>query len=166
MGVLLYPDEVDLIRQRAVDLNARIASIAATNGATVVDIHSIFNDIVVHGYDVGGGIVVTSSFLSGGIFSADGFHPSNIGYAIVAKVVLEHLNSVKDTNFDLPNMAEAVFTPDTPIVTASAPGPVPEGISYPQQMWRDLVASDGGIPDGIEAVFPKLSKRVTRIISR
>lgn len=164
-GVLLYPDEVALIRQRAVDLNARIASIATANGATVIDMHAIFDDIVAHGYDVGGGIVVTSSFLTGGIFSADGFHPSNIGYAIVAKVVLEHLNSVKDTNFDLPNMAEAVFTPDTPIVTAGAE-PVPEGFSYPQQMWKDLVRSDGGIPDGIEAVFPKLSKRVTRIISR
>ncbi len=164
-GVLLYPDEVDLIRQRAVDLNARIATIAAANGATVIDIHSIFDDIVAHGYDVGGGIVVTSSFLTGGIFSADGFHPSNIGYAIVAKIVLEHLNSVKDTNFELPNMAEAVFTPDTPIVTSSE-GPVPEGIAYPQQMWKDLVRSDAGIPEGVEVVFPTLSKRVTRIISR
>ena len=45
-GVLLYPDEVGLIRQRAVDLNARIASIAAANGATVIDIHSLFDDIV------------------------------------------------------------------------------------------------------------------------
>jgi hypothetical protein len=164
-GVLLYPDEVELIRQRAVDLNARIASIATANGATVVDIHSIFDDIVAHGYDVGGGIVVTSSFLSGGIFSADGFHPSNIGYAIVAKVVLEHVNSVKDTNFELPNMAEAVFTPDTPVVTA-ATGPVAEGLAYPLQMWKDLVRSAAGIPDGIEVVFPVPSKRVTRVIQR
>lgn len=164
-GVLLYPDEVALIRQRAVDLNARIASIATANGATVVDIHSIFDDIVAEGYDVGGGIVVTNSFLSGGIFSADGFHPSNIGYAIVAKVVLEHLNSVKDANFELPDMAEAVFTPDTPVVTAAA-GPVVEGISYPQQMWKDLVRSAAGIPDGIEVVFPAPSKRVTRLIQR
>ena len=165
-GVLLYPDEVALIRQRAVDLNARITSIATANGATVIDIHSFFDDVVVNGYDVGGGIVVTSSFLTGGIFSADGFHPSNIGYAIVAKVVLEHLNSVKDTNFDLPNMAEAVFTPDTPVVTAAVGGPIVEGISYPQQMWKDLVSSAAGIPDGIEVVFPALSKRVTRLIQR
>jgi hypothetical protein len=165
-GVLLYPDEVALIRQRAVDLNARIASIATANGATVVDIHSIFDDIVVHGYEVGGGIVVTRDFLSGGIFSADGFHPSNIGYAIVAKVVLEHLNAVKDTDFELPNMAEALFTPDIPVVSAAAEGPISQGLSYPMQMWRDVVATAAGIPDGIEVVFPALSKRVTRVIQR
>jgi hypothetical protein len=34
------------------------------------------------------------------------------------------------------------------------------------QMWKDLVRSDAGIPDGIEVVFPTVSKRVTRIISR
>lgn len=166
MGVLLYPDEVALIRQRAVDLNARIASIAAGNGATVVDMHSIFDDIVAHGYDVGGGIVVTSSFLSGGIFSADGFHPSNIGYTIVAKIVLEHLNSVTDSDFELPDMAEAVFTPDTPVVSAAAAGPVVEGLAYTLQMWKDLVRSVAGIPDGIEVVFPVPSKRVTRVIQR
>jgi len=164
-GVLLYPDEVALIRQRTADLNARIGSIATANGATVIDIHSIFDDIVANGYDVGGGIVVTNSFLTGGIFSGDGFHPSNIGYAIVAKVVLEHLNSVKGTSFELPDMAAAVFTPDTPVVTAAG-GPVVEGISYPQQMWKDLVRAAAGIPDGIEVVFPTSSKRVTRLISR
>ncbi len=165
-GVLLYPDEVGLIRQRAVDLNARIASIATANGATVIDIHSIFDDIVAHGYDVGGGIVVTKDFLSGGIFSADGFHPSNIGYAIVAKVVLEHLSEVEDTEFELPDMAEAVFTPDAPVIAASGTGPVVEGIPYSRQTWKDLVLGAAGIPEGIEVVFPTFSKRVTRLIQR
>jgi lysophospholipase L1-like esterase len=165
-GVLLYPDEVALTRQRAVDLNARIAAIATANGATVVDIHSVFNDIAAHGYDVGGGIVVTRAFLSGGIFSADGFHPSNIGYAIVAKTVIEHLNEVKDTDFELPDMAEAVFTPDTPVVTAAGGGVVVEGLSYPLQMWKDVVHTAAAIPDGIEVVFPAPSKRVTRVIRR
>jgi lysophospholipase L1-like esterase len=163
-GVLLYPDEVALIRQRAVDLNARISSIATANGASVVDIHSIFDDIVAHGYDAGGGIVVTRSFLTGGIFSADGFHPSNIGYAIVAKVVLEHLSEVKDTEFELPNMAEALFTPDTPVSSGAAP--VSQGLFYPTQMWKDVVRTAAAIPDGIEVVFPALSKRVTRLIQR
>lgn len=164
-GVLLYPDEVALIRQRAIDLNARIASIAAANGATVIDIHAIYDDVLVNGYDVGGGIVVTNSFLTGGIFSGDGFHPSNIGFAIIAKVVLEHLNEVKDTNFELPNMAEAVFTPDTPVVTAGA-DPVVQGLFYPQQMWKDLVRTAAGIPADVEVVFPASSKRVPRLVSR
>jgi hypothetical protein len=165
MGVLLYPDEVALIRQRVLDLNARIDSIATANGATVVDIHAAFDDIVAHGYDVGGGIVLTKSFLTGGIFSADGFHPTNIGYAIVAKLILEHLNSVKDTNFELPNMAEALFTPDTPVITAVG-GPVVQGLFYPQHVWKDLVRTTAAIPADVEVVFPTFSKRVPRLVSR
>jgi lysophospholipase L1-like esterase len=165
MGVLLYPDEVALIRQRVLDLNARIDSIATANGATVVDIHAAFDDIVAHGYDVGGGIVLTKSFLTGGIFSADGFHPTNIGYAIVAKLILEHLNSVKDTNFELPNMAEALFTPDTPVITAVG-GSVIQGLSYPQHVWKDLVRTTAAIPADVEVVFPTFSKRVPRLVLR
>jgi hypothetical protein len=164
-GVLLYSDEVALIRQRAVDLNARIASIAAANGATVLDIHSLFDDLVANGYDVGGGIFVTTSFLSGGVFSADGFHPTNIGYAIVAKEILQHLNSVKGTHFELPNMAEAIFTPDSPVVS-TAGVPVADGFPYPMQMWKDLVYSVVAIPEGIELVFPASGKRVPRLVHR
>ncbi len=72
----------------------------------------------------------------------------------MAKTVLEHLNDVKDTDFELPNMAEAVFTPDTPLVSAAAEGPVVQGIPYPMQMWKDLVRTAAGIPEGIEVVFP------------
>jgi lysophospholipase L1-like esterase len=166
-GVLLYPDEVALMRQRTADLNAKIASIAAANGATVMDTHALYEDLFAHGYDMGGGIVVTNAFLTGGVFSADGFHPSNIGYAIVATEILKHLNSVKGTDFELPDLADAVFTADVPVLSTSAVAEPSAGpFGYSMQMWKDLVRSDGGIPDGIEAVFPKLSKRVTRIISR
>jgi lysophospholipase L1-like esterase len=165
-GVLLYADEVELIRQRAIDLNARIAAIAAANGATVLDIHSLFNDIVANGYDVGGGIILTRSFLTGGIFSADGFHASSIGYAIVAKEILQHLNSVKGTHFELPDMAEAIFTADTPVVSSAGELPVAEGFHYPMQMWKDLFHSVVAIPEGIEVVFPASGRRVPRLVHR
>jgi lysophospholipase L1-like esterase len=165
-GVLLYADEVALIRQRAVDLNARIASIAAANGATVLDIHSLFDDIVANGYDVGGGIIVTRSFLTGGVFSADGFHASNIGYAIVAKEILQHLNSVKGTHFELPDMAEAIFTADIPVLSTSGAQSVTDGFSYPMQMWKDLFYSAAAIPEGIEVVFPAKAKRTPRLLRR
>jgi len=164
MGVLLYPDEVALIRQRAIDLNARIASIAAANGATVIDIHAVFDDIVANGYDVGGGIVLTRSFLTGGIFSADGFHPTNIGYAIVAKVILEHLNSVKGTHFELPDMAEAVFTADTPVLSTSAAAePAAGPFGYSMQMWKDLIKTASPVTRTFQLAFPSPAKRAKRL---
>jgi hypothetical protein len=166
-GVLLYPDEVALIRQRTAEINARIASVAAANGATVLDTHAIFDHIVQnnHGYEVGGGIVVTGSFLTGGIFSADGFHPSNIGYAIVAKEVVQHINDTKGTEFELPDLAHAVFEPDVPAITATGvvdPAAGPFGFSF--SMWKDLVRTAAGIPEGVDLDFPTFSKRVTRLL--
>jgi lysophospholipase L1-like esterase len=164
-GVILYPDEVALIRQRTTEINARIASVAATNGATVIDTHAIFDHIVEnnHGYEVGGGIIVTASFLTGGIFSADGFHPTNIGYAIVAKEVVQHINDTKGTDFDLPDLAQAVFEPDAPAITATGvvdPAAGPFGFSL--AMWKDLVrwTTSGEL----ETVFPAPGKRTKRLL--
>ncbi|HEU5251170.1 MAG TPA: SGNH/GDSL hydrolase family protein [Thermoanaerobaculia bacterium] len=161
-GVLLYPDEVALIQQRVVDLNARIASIAAANGATVVDIHSIFNDIVDHGYEAGGGIVLTADFLTGGIFSADGVHASNLGYFWVATEIIRHLNDVEGADAELPDFAQALFEPDVPVITATGvvdPAAGPFGFSA--AMWKDLVASTG--PADFETVFPGPGKRAKKL---
>jgi lysophospholipase L1-like esterase len=160
-GVLLYPDEVALIQQRVADLNTRIASIASANGATVVDIHSFFNDIVAHGYEAGGGIILTSAFLTGGIFSADGVHPTNLGYAIVAKEVIQHLNDTKGADLELPDLAHTLFEPDVPVITATGvidPAAGPFGFST--RMWKDLVSSVA--PGDFDFVFPGPGKSVKR----
>jgi hypothetical protein len=105
--------------------------------------------------------------LTGGVFSADGFHPSNIGYAIVATEILKHLNSVNGTDFELPDLADAVFTADVPVLSTSAVAhPAAGPFGYSMQMWKDLVRTAGGIPADVEVVFPTPSKRVPRLISR
>jgi lysophospholipase L1-like esterase len=161
-GVLLYPDEVALMRQHTADLNGKIASIAAASGATVMDAHALYEDIVAHGYEIGGGIVVTNAFLTGGVFSADGFHPSNIGYAIVATELLKHLNSTKATDFELPDLAHTVFEPDVPVLSATGivdPTAGPFGFSL--AMWKDLVFS--AAPGDFEIVFPGPAKRAKKL---
>jgi lysophospholipase L1-like esterase len=157
-GVLLYPDEVALIQQRTGEINSRIASIAAANGATVVDAHALFDEIVAHGYEAGGGIVITTSFLTGGLFSADGFHPTNIGYAIVAKEIIDHLNSVKGTDFEPPDLAHTLFEPDVPVLSPTGvvdPTAGPFGFSI--RMWKDLVSATAS--GDFEYVFPAPGKR-------
>jgi lysophospholipase L1-like esterase len=159
-GVLLYPDEVDLIRQRVMDLNGRIASIASANGATLVDIHALFNDIVAHGYEAGGGIVLTPAFLTGGVFSADGVHPTNLGYAIVAKEVIQHLNDT-GADIELPDISHTLFEPDVPVITATGvidPAAGPFGFSA--RMWKDLVFTTAS--GDFETVFPAPEKRMKR----
>jgi GDSL-like Lipase/Acylhydrolase len=158
-GVLLYSDEVALIRQRTTDINGRIASVASANGATVIDAHVFFDDIVAHGYDAGGGIVITTAFLTGGLFSADGFHPTNIGYAIVAKEIVQHLNETADAGLELPDLAHALFEPDVPqITTTGVLDPAAGPFGFSSAMWRNLLASE--MSAGYEIELPAPAKRV------
>lgn len=112
-GVLLYADEVDYITQRIHDVNVAIGSAAAAVGAKVLDVHTLFNDIKANGRTYAG-VHVTTDYLTGGIFSYDGVHPSNAGYAIVADEMIQFINSTYGVHLARPNVYEALFQPDTP----------------------------------------------------
>ena len=74
--------------------NSIIAAEAQSHGAALVDINALFNHIHGRGIVVNGQRL-TTNFL-GGIFSLDGIHPTNTGYAIVANEFIKALNR----NFD------------------------------------------------------------------
>jgi hypothetical protein len=58
----------------------------------VLDIRTLLNEVATTGRNVGG-ITLTSSFLNGGIFSYDGVHPNDIGYAVVANEFINVINA-------------------------------------------------------------------------
>jgi lysophospholipase L1-like esterase len=111
-GVLLYADEVTAIQTRTGELNAQIASIGTANGAIPVDIHAFFDNVKVNGYEIGG-LTITKAFLTGGIFSADGFHPTNIAYTVVADEIIKVLNA-KGAAIPEPDFSKVLFTPNVP----------------------------------------------------
>jgi hypothetical protein len=119
-GVILYPDDVTSIRDHVDGYNAAIAASASANGAILVDIHTLFDQVAAQGYTIGG-ITVTTSFITGGIFSYDGVHPSPIGYGIVADEFVKALNAAKGTNIPRPNFSQILFTPNVPPVAPPAP---------------------------------------------
>ena len=139
-GVLLYPDEVEGIEEYVAAYNQTIATDIAALGPTglLVDINGIFDDIAAHGYHIGG-LTLTTSFLSGGIFSADGVHPSNIGYTIIADAFIRKLNEL--VFVEQPDFNHVLFTSNVP----QAGAPVRGGgeWSYSLGMWRDLLERIG-----------------------
>jgi lysophospholipase L1-like esterase len=164
-GVLLYADEVALIQQRTTDINSRIAAVATAQGSTVIDANALFNEIVAHGYEAGGGIVITTSFLTGGLFSADGFHASNIGYAIVAKEIIDHLNATADAEIEQIDLAHTLFEPDVPVITATGVvDPKAGPFGYSLSMWKELVRTTSS--GELEMVFPSPVKRAKPLIER
>ncbi len=72
--------------------NTVIAGVAATNKAVVVDINGFFNAVKANGYRTSG-MVFTADYISGGLFSFDGVHPSDQGSGVVANQFISAMNS-------------------------------------------------------------------------
>jgi lysophospholipase L1-like esterase len=81
--VVLDAGEVDTIRAATAAYNRIIAREAWRAGAAIVDIHGLLDCVSARGVVVGGRRL-TTEFL-GGLFSLDGVHPTNTGYAVIAK---------------------------------------------------------------------------------
>jgi GDSL-like lipase/acylhydrolase family protein len=163
-GVLLYPDEVAAIQARVDAYNQIIAAEVAGAGGILVDAHTIFNDIAAHGYEIGG-ITLTRSFLSGGLFSADGFHLSNIGYTLVADEFIKALN---DAGFAVPrpDWSGVLFRPNVP---NQVPAVLDGGLwGFSLSTWRELLAQSPAL-SGYEIRMPekpRRGERATRIVTR
>jgi len=88
--VVLDAREVAMIRAATARFNAFIAAKAAEKGAALVDTHALLNSFQSKGIVVGGQRL-TTSFL-GGIFSLDGFHPTNTAAAATANAFIKVMN--------------------------------------------------------------------------
>ncbi len=90
-AVVLDQNEADIIRQHVGAYNRAIVTACGTAGVPVVDVASLFAEIAGPGRTVGG-LTLTSEYLSGGVFSYDGIHLTDIGYALVANVWINAIN--------------------------------------------------------------------------
>src|SRR5581483_4118620 len=90
-NVVLTAAEANTIRNYVNTYNASIVSAANTVGAAVVDANSVLSQIAQTGVNIGG-VTFNSAFLTGGLFSYDGVHPTNFGYAYIANLFIEAIN--------------------------------------------------------------------------
>ncbi len=88
---VLDVDEIGIISQRILDFNDVIATEAQGAGAALVDTYTLLQDAAANGILIGG-IEFTSDFLSGGLFSYDGVHPTSLGYGAVANEFIRSIN--------------------------------------------------------------------------
>jgi len=108
-------DAAELAQAQAAveDFNDRIeAGVAALNGsrahdALLVDMNAFFSGVVATGYDAQGEHFSTQ-FVSGGLFSLDGVHPTNLGYAVIANVILDAMNEGWGFNIEMVDVGEFI----------------------------------------------------------
>jgi len=137
-GVVLYPDDIALLEQKTSEYNSVIAN--SSGDAVLVDTNTRFNEISQRGYSLGG-ITLTTSFLTGGIFSYDGVHPSTIGYTIVASEFIKAINDQTGSSYRQPNFSNALFTPNPPDPSGGASLRSGGPWHYTFDMWKDVMAS-------------------------
>src|ERR1017187_811886 len=102
------------IRADVILYNAAIASEAAATDATLVDIYSLINELAANGVVVGSQ-KLTTNFM-GGLFSLDGVHPTNTGYAIIANEFIKTMNQSQSLHTDIPYVDVAQVSKTDPLI--------------------------------------------------
>jgi len=101
---VLDPDEITTAGTAVAAYNSRIAGVAQNFGFGLVDVNTKFNEFRAGDF-VGGtvvnGIKFKTSYITGGLFSLDGVHPSSQAHGIVANEFIKVINSKYGANIPL-----------------------------------------------------------------
>jgi hypothetical protein len=89
---VLSAAEAATIKDYVNNYNAIIAKAAADKGAAFLDTNALLKNVAANGIHLGG-ITYGSAFLTGGVFSYDGVHPTAFGYAYIANAFIDAINA-------------------------------------------------------------------------
>ena len=95
---VLIPSEVAEIEAATEGYNATIEAAANTHGLALVNAKELMNQLNTIGITANN-YLLTTTFVTGGMFSLDGIHPSPRGYALIANEFLKAINAKYGSNF-------------------------------------------------------------------
>jgi hypothetical protein len=125
---VLTPTEVATIVQRVNDFNTVITTAAASRDIPVADIKGLFDRVASGTYFVGP-INLTAAFITGGFFSLDGFHLTDMGYTLFADEYIKAINAGYGTRIPLAGLWQFLQNNDN-VIKMSSGAPVFDGMSY------------------------------------
>lgn len=137
--LILRAAEVSAARSEIEKMNAVADSVARRPFVTRVDLAGLLKDISTNGYPIDG-ILYTSDFVTGGLFSLDGVHPNDLGYAILANEMIDAVNSRFGSS--VPRVNPAQFA--TPSASRAQPG---SQVRYPAEI--------AGLREELDMLFPR-----------
>src|SRR5205085_799976 len=88
---VLTPDEVTKIVAAVTAYNDVITQAAAARNIPVADIKGLF-DRIAAGQEFVGPLTISGAFVTGGAFSLDGFHMTDLGYTLFADEYIKAIN--------------------------------------------------------------------------
>lgn len=87
-------------------LNGNYAYIAKEKKWALVDLNTLYKQIIAGQYTTEDGILVNPSYPNGNFFSSDGINPTPFGQAIIANEFIRTINTYYKTNIPLINVRE------------------------------------------------------------
>jgi len=101
---VLTPDEAAKIVAAAAAFNDVITQAAASRNIPVADIKGLF-DRIAAGQEFVGPLAITGAFVSGGAFSLDGFHMTDLGYTLFANEYIKTIDNSWDAHIPVASVA-------------------------------------------------------------
>jgi lysophospholipase L1-like esterase len=101
---VLDPAEINTASNAVTAFNITIQNVANLKGFGLVDINTVFKNIFNSGGGMYYGAELSTAFLSGGLFSLDGVHPTSRGQGLIANEFLKTINNKFGSNFPLLNL--------------------------------------------------------------
>lgn len=95
---VLDKDEVAIVKNYISAINAEIIASTKAHGYFVVDLHQFMEKLNNESGVTFDGISFTPKFVSGGLYSIDGVHPNNRGYAMIANEYIRTINQSYGSN--------------------------------------------------------------------
>jgi lysophospholipase L1-like esterase len=101
---VVTPTEATAILARVAEYNTIINNAAAARNIPVADIAGLFNRLT-PGFQLGP-VALNGSFVSGGFFSLDGVHLTDLGYMLFANEFIRAINQGYDTEIPFASIAQ------------------------------------------------------------
>lgn len=137
-ALILDSLELAEISKAVTAYNTTIASIASAKGLALVDVNGIFNDVKKNGIKVAGE-VYTADYVTGGLFSLDGIHPTGRGAGILANEFIKVLNAKYGMHIPYADISQLPGIP-APLAKYAAgkfsAELTPQAIKNIQELWK------------------------------
>lgn len=116
-SVVLTVSQQEFVADRIQKFNQTIETVAQTHGFGLVDINSRLTEIHEQGHKLGE-MTLTTEFVTGGIFSLDGVHPTTWGNALVVNEFITVMN--RDFGANIPLIEIGTVPPSIELVPADS----------------------------------------------
>jgi hypothetical protein len=108
---VLTPTEIANIVARITEFNAIIQTAATARNIPVADVRGLFDRVTVNPLTGVGGLTIgpvkiTNAYVTGGFFSLDGFHLTDLGYLLMANEFIKAINAGYNTEIPLASITQ------------------------------------------------------------